>query len=100
MKDEEMKGLLFDLPDAAPAENKPSHAPTESQREIACEIWRRGGTATKAELIDVFGKRYYCNAERHFGARLSRMVSAGFLMRVKPGVYRLPEAAQAGKGAE
>jgi len=51
------------------------------------------GEATKAEISEI-ADHYYCNGEKHVGDRLSRMVNAGLLERVKPGVFRV------GKGKE
>lgn len=61
---------------------------TPDQRKIYNFIQSKG-TATKAEIVALDGGQYYCNADKYIGDRLSRMVNAGMLERVKPGVFRI-----------
>jgi len=60
---------------------------TTDQRAIYNFV-RSKGEATKAEIFAFTGDPYYCNGEKYIGDRLSRMVNAGFLIRVKKGVYK------------
>ena len=39
----------------------------------------------------VYGGTYYHNGEKYVGEILGRMVNAGLIERVKPGVFRLPD---------
>lgn len=59
---------------------------TPLQNEIY-QFVRRKGQATKKEIVQ-FADHYYCNGDKHVGDRLNRMVAAGFLVRVKKGVYK------------
>ena len=59
---------------------------TPSQRAIYNFV-RSKGTATKEEIFAFAGDPYYRNGEKYIGERLSRMVNAGILKRVKPGVF-------------
>jgi len=61
---------------------------TPDQRTIYNFIQSKG-TATKAEIVALDGGQYYRNADKYIGDRLSRMVNAGMLERVKPGVFRI-----------
>jgi hypothetical protein len=61
---------------------------TPDQRKIINFIQSKG-TATKAEIVAFDGGQYYCNADKYIGDRLSRMVNAGMLERVKPVVFRI-----------
>jgi predicted transcriptional regulator of viral defense system len=61
---------------------------TPDQRKIINFIYAKG-TATKADIVALDGGQYYCNANKHIGDRLSRMVNSGMLERVKPGVFRI-----------
>lgn len=61
---------------------------THDQRTIYNFI-RDNGTATKADIVALEGGQYYCNAEKYIGDRLSRMVKAGMIKRIKPGVFRI-----------
>lgn len=59
---------------------------TPQQRQIY-DFVRRNGQATKKEISEI-ADCYYCNGEKHVGDRLTRMVKAGLLIRVKNGVYK------------
>jgi len=61
---------------------------TPSQRAIYNFV-RSKGTATKEEIFSFTGDPYYRNGEKYIGERLSRMVNAGMLKRVKPGVFAI-----------
>jgi len=61
---------------------------TPDQRKIINFIQSKG-TATKADIVALDGGQYYRNANKHIGDRLSRMVNAGMLERVKPVVFRI-----------
>ena len=69
---------------------------TPDQKEILDFAHRQGGYFTKAEAVRKFGEKYYNNADKYVGERLSRMVSTGLLDRVKgeKGRYK------AGKGTK
>ena len=60
---------------------------THSQKEIY-QFVRQKGQATKKEIVMKFADHCYCNGEKYVGDRLSRMVDAGFLVRVKKGLYK------------
>jgi predicted transcriptional regulator of viral defense system len=47
------------------------------------------GTITLEDATRLVGSDLYCNARKHVGAVLSRMVDRGLIERVKPGVFRL-----------
>lgn len=59
---------------------------TPGQRAIYNFV-RSKGSATKEEIFSFTGDPYYLNGEKYIGERLLRMVNAGFLKRVKPGVF-------------
>lgn len=59
---------------------------TPEQRTIY-DFVRAKGEATKKEITEI-ADHYYCNGEKHIGDRLSRMVNAGLLIRVKKGVFK------------
>ena len=61
---------------------------TPEQKEILQLLHQNGGTLTKKQAVDPLDS-YYCNGEKHIGDRLSRMVNAGMLKRVKPGVFEI-----------
>lgn len=48
-----------------------------------------GGSFTKQDAVQLIGHRYYCNEDKHVGDVLSRMVKAGFIIRIKPGHFEL-----------
>ena len=61
---------------------------TPEQKEILQLLHQNGGTLTKKQAVDQLDS-YYCNGEKHIGDRLSRMVNAGMLKRVKSGVFEI-----------
>lgn len=54
---------------------------------LARDRAKDGETFSKKEAVEVF--RIYCNASKHCGDMLTRLVRAGKLDRVRRGVYRL-----------
>jgi len=69
---------------------------TPDQRTIYNFI-RDNGTATTTDIVALEGGKYYCNAEKYIGDRLSRMVKAGMIERVKPGVFSIGSGKKAAK---
>ena len=63
---------------------------TEAQRTILSIARSQGGNITKAQAVAALGGNYYSGADNHVGAILSRMVNAGLLERITPGVFRVP----------
>ena len=55
------------------------------------------GFVTLKEAVHLIGGDIYANAEKHVGSILSNMVKRGMLIRVKPGVFKLPEQEQTPK---
>ena len=60
------------------------------QRDIL-KLFRPGFEVTKQTVVDAYGGTYYHNGEKYVGEILGRMVNAGLIERVKPGVFRLPD---------
>lgn len=58
---------------------------TREQRVIF-DFVQSKGQATKSEICEV-ADGYYCNGNKHVGDRLTRMVKARLLVRIKKGVY-------------
>jgi predicted transcriptional regulator of viral defense system len=52
----------------------------------------QGGVISKMQAVETIGKTYYCNADKHVGDILTRMVKAGVLERVQWGVYKVIQA--------
>ena len=62
---------------------------TEQQRQILKDAQERGGTITKKEIVEMYGRCYFYNGAKHLGDILSRMVKSGLLIREKPGVFKV-----------
>lgn len=58
-------------------------------KDILQFIYQNGGTATKSDIVEKFGQRYYCNGSKHLGDMLSRMVKSKKLHRIKRGVFSI-----------
>ena len=77
----------------------PPKANSPKQRAIIADV-TLNGIITLAEATALVGRNVYANAEKHTGALLANMVKKGLLVRLKPGVFSLPNAkAQAPKPA-
>jgi predicted transcriptional regulator of viral defense system len=46
---------------------------------------------TKKQAFELIGGCYYCNASKHVGDVLSRMVNSGLLKRLKNGHFEISE---------
>lgn len=68
---------------------------TPEQKEILQLLHQNNGTLTKKQVVDSLDG-YYCNGAKHLGDRLSRMVNAGLLKRVKAGVFEAGSGKKAG----
>lgn len=62
---------------------------TPKQKKIIAFAQSKGGTFTKSEIVEAMGGNYYCHGDKHIGQRLSVMVNANLLKRVKPGVFEI-----------
>lgn len=62
---------------------------TPQQTQILQDAQERGGTITKREVVEMYGRCYFYNGEKHLGDILSRMVKSGLLIREKPGVFKV-----------
>lgn len=62
---------------------------TTYQKEIIDFARNNGNEITKKQAVDLIGGAYYCNASKHVGDVLSRMVKANFLIRIKPGEFKV-----------
>lgn len=62
---------------------------TPQQSQILKDAQERGGTITKKEIVEMYGRCYYHNGAKHLGDILSRMVKSGLLIREKPGIFKV-----------
>ena len=67
--------------------------PSRKQQAIIRSA-RMNGFITLKEAVHLVGGDVYANADKHTGAILSNMVKRGMLVRVKPGMFKLPEQEQ------
>ena len=65
---------------------------TTSQKKILQLAKDTGGTVVSSTIVEALGGAYYSYSEKHVGDIVSRMVKAGLLIQVRPGVFRLPTA--------
>jgi predicted HTH transcriptional regulator len=70
----------------------PSRGPLNKEQREVIRLLKERGTLTIAEAVKIFGRHIYCNATDHIGRRLARMVKRGLIVRLKPGVFALPNA--------
>jgi len=60
---------------------------TPQQTQILQDARANGGTITKKQIVESYGRCYFHNGAKHLGEILSRMVNSGLLIREKPGVF-------------
>lgn len=65
---------------------------TPSQKKVLKLAQDMGGTVVSSTIVEALGGAYFRNPEKYVGDIVSRMVKSGLLIRVKPGVFRLPTA--------
>ena len=70
-------------PASPPQPNSPK------QRALVGAV-KANGTITLAEATALVGGNVYANTDKHTGALLGNMVKRGLLIRVKAGVFSLP----------
>ena len=59
-----------------------------AQKDIL-RLFAPGVEVTLQTVVANFGRRYYCHPEKYLGQILGRMVQAGILERIRPGVFLL-----------
>lgn len=62
---------------------------TDNQKAIINKAKENDGQITKKEAVELIGGNYYCNAGKHVGYVLTRMIKSGLLERIKIGVYKI-----------
>jgi len=65
---------------------------THSQKKVLKLAQDMGGTVVSSAIVEALGGAYFHNPEKYVGDIVGRMVKSGLLIRVKPGVFRLPNA--------
>jgi len=80
---------LFGMPDPGPLP-KNGRFPLSPKQRAVIEHLRKAGQITLTEAVCLIGRDIYANQKFHVGNVLSNMVKRGLLMRVKPGVFKLP----------
>lgn len=53
------------------------------KQKIIFEFVRENEEMSKSKAVELIGNSYYCNAPKHVGDVLSRMVKSGLLKRIK-----------------
>lgn len=72
----------------------------EDKRAIIVAHVVQHGRITKSEAVQLVGSTYYCNADKHVGDILSRLVNVGVLIREKPGVFVVGSLSAKGKRSD
>lgn len=57
-----------------------------TKQSTVLKFCQENGGITKAQAMELINDHYH-NGSKHVGETLSRMVNAGLLIRVKPGVF-------------
>jgi predicted HTH transcriptional regulator len=78
----------------------PSAVPLNNDQREVIALLKKQGTLTSEQAVKIFGRRIYCNATDHIGRRLARMVKRGLIVRLKPGVFALPNNAMSHERSE
>jgi len=59
---------------------------SEKQQKVLNWV-REHGIISTSEAVRIIGGNLYCNAEKHVGDTLSRLVKARLIRRIKPGLF-------------
>jgi hypothetical protein len=69
---------------------EPRRTPLSRKQRILIDYTRKAGELTLEHAVGLVGHDIYCNRHKHVGNILANMVRRGMLVRVKPGVFRMP----------
>jgi len=64
---------------------------SEKQHKIICYL-RQHNNINLDTAVELIGYGIYCNEKKYVGAILARMVKQNHLVRIKPGVFELPNS--------
>lgn len=67
-----------------------SPVPLNNDQRKVIALLKKQGTLTTEQAVKIFGRHIYRNAYDHIGRRLARMVKRGLIVRLKSGVFALP----------
>lgn len=62
---------------------------SEKQQKIIDYARENGMQITKQKAVELIGNGYFANADKYVGEILSRMVKMRWLIRVKPGLFKI-----------
>jgi len=62
---------------------------SDASWKILTWAYTNGMAITTQQAVDLVGHRYYCNERKHTGNLLSALVRRGYLLREKPGHFKL-----------
>lgn len=81
----------FQLTSETPAQSHTHYVTMTPNRHVILAALREKPELTLTEAVQLIGGKIYTNERFHVGNTLTRMIKAGLIRRVKPGVYALPE---------
>lgn len=78
---------LFPMPSQT---GGPAAVRVSPKQKAVIEHCHVSGKITLEAAVELIGRNIYCNAVKHVGATLSTMVKRRLLVRIRPGVFVLP----------
>lgn len=64
---------------------------TENQKLLLEFAYNNENKISKQKAVELIGNSYYCNAKKHVGDVLSRMVNSGKLNRIRNGHFEISQ---------
>lgn len=61
----------------------------DKQKELLSFALKNENKISKQQAVELIGYSYYCNAKKHVGDVLSRMVNSGLLTRIRNGHFEI-----------
>lgn len=62
---------------------------TQNQKILLDFAYKNENKISKQQAVELIGYSYYCNAKKHVGDVLSRMVNSGKLNRIRNGHFEI-----------
>lgn len=85
-----MKTELFGEIDGRCSPPVPVARNLSANQALVIAYLRKSRTVTLEEAVNLWGQSIHANKHKHMSRRFARMVNRGMIVRIKPGLFKLP----------